>query len=298
MTSGASPELERLGQGLGAYARASLDRAVRYALRLHAEELTSEHLLAALLEDESCAATALVLHAFADPATVGGEVLALCPGILVVGSGHSLPFSTGAVSALHAARAAASGKNASVTPTDLFHAALDQLPPDQSAHLFRGKAPERRDVPSGAGFPAGPLFREFEKDSLRALGVACRVAAQLERTVIGPVHLLCGALDVDRDLAHAVDLTAARVRLLLAGRDEDPTPLPERRISADARLAALIRGLPPGADTLEILGEILRSGSEELRALLQRQKVTPALVERSRGAFCDPEPPRADFLPR
>ena len=68
-------------------------RAARYALRLHAEELAIEHLFASLLEDEECGATRLVLHAFADPETLAVEVLALCPGIMVVGSEHCLPFS-------------------------------------------------------------------------------------------------------------------------------------------------------------------------------------------------------------
>ena len=296
MTSVASPELERLGERLGSYARLTLERAARYALRLHADELATEHLLASLLEDEDCAATLLVLHAFADPATVGGEVLALCPGIMVVGSGRSLPFSVTALAVLHGAHAVAAARGASTVSTaDLFHAAVARLPADLRKRLVSEdvRAHGGGEVPT-----AGPLFRDFEQDALRALGAACRTAAQLERTVIGPVHLVCGVLEVDRDLTRTVNLTAARVRLLLAGHDEDPTPLPERRISADPRLAALLEGLPNDADTLEILGEILRSGSDELRALLSRQKITRALYERARGTFRDPEPAGDDFLQR
>jgi hypothetical protein len=296
---GADRGLERAGERLGPYARFSLERARRYALRLHADELTSEHLLASLLEDESCAATALVLHAFADPATVGGEVLALCPGIMVVGSGRSLPFSMGALAALRSARALAAARGSSVTPPDLFQAVLLDLPQELFRRLFPDgeRARPLRPPPEPSGLGAGSLFHSHGHDSLRALGAACRAAAKLERDAIGPVHLLAGALEVDAELARAENLTPARLRLLLAGCDEDRIPLPARELAPDPRLAELLAGLPPGAGTLEILGELLRAGSEELRALLLRQKITPALFERSRGAFRDPEPPGVGVPP-
>ena len=106
-TSWAAPELARLGQRLAPYARETLERGASLAARLHADEVSPEHWLAALLADEECAATRAVLHAFADPETIGIEVLAQCSGIMVVGSGRTLPFSVRAVSALRAARAGA-----------------------------------------------------------------------------------------------------------------------------------------------------------------------------------------------
>src|SRR5262245_18257872 len=105
-------------------ARASLTRARKLALRLHAEELSPEHWLAALLEDEDYAATRTVLHAFADPETIGVEVLALCEGIMVVGSGRTLPFSVLGVEALRAARStAAARRGRQVVVEDVFSAA-------------------------------------------------------------------------------------------------------------------------------------------------------------------------------
>ena len=81
-------QLEGLTEDLGDYTRFALSRSVEYARRLHAERVSPEHVLASLLEDEECGATRLVLHAFADPATLGIEVMAMCTGIMAVSYTH------------------------------------------------------------------------------------------------------------------------------------------------------------------------------------------------------------------
>lgn len=289
MSDWCGAELARASAHLGAYARNSLIRAATLAGRLHAVAVSPEHWLAALLEDEECGATRAVLHAFADPETIGIEVRALCTGIMVVGSDRALPFSVGALRALGRARRAALERAAArVTPGDVFQAARGELPEALRARVPVG--PESPEPAQGAEpFRADePYFRHFAPEALRALGAACRAAASLERDAIGPAHLLLGCLDCDEDLRREVDLTAGRLRIALGGHDEDPTPLDVRPLEGDLRLVELLGRLERDAGTLEVLAELLVRGNEELIALLQRQKVTPALVERCRGGFSDP----------
>ncbi|NOT32029.1 MAG: hypothetical protein HOP15_16405 [Planctomycetes bacterium] len=124
---------------------------------------------------------------------------------------------------------------------------------------------------------------------MRALGVSCRTAATLERDAIGPAHLVLGTLEVDEALRQLTNLSAPRARMAISGLDWDETPLPERRLPGEERLRALLAGLPAGAETLDVLADIVTRGSEELTALLRRQKVTTELVERCRGIYRDPE---------
>jgi len=294
MRTFAGPRLAEAGARLAPYARHALERSAHLAARLHADQVSPEHLLAALLADEDCAATRVVLHAFADPETIGVEVLALCAGIMVVGSGHSLPFSVGGVRALQAARACVP-EGERVRPEDVFACAGAELGPEVGARLalvpglraLQGRAP----AAGGGSGRSGPFFAAFQPETLRALGAACRAAGALERDAIGPVHLVLGALEVDADLRARTGLSAPRVRMALSGIDEDPTPLPPRRLEGDERLLALLEGVSVPAETLEILGWLLEHGSEELVALLRRQKITPALFERCRGVYHDPPPP-------
>lgn len=296
------PEAERLAP----YARFSLGRAERFATHLHARELCPEHWLVSLLQDEDCAATRLVLHAFADPRSIGGEVLALCPGIMVVGSGHSLPFSVLGVAALRSARAGAAARGAErVEPGDVLRAALARVSPEAHARLelAAGGGAEfaaAARTPTEEGSPRttdlepleqGSFFGCFSGAALRALGVACRAAGELGRDAIGPVHLLAGSLEVDPALREHTRLSPGRLRVALSGLDADPTPLPARTLRADESLLELLSSVPPGADTLDVLGWMLAHGTDELRALLRRQKITTALHERARGVFRDPEPP-------
>jgi ClpA/ClpB-like protein len=302
--SWAAPELLRLARPLAPYARASLEQAAALAARLHAEELSAEHWVAALLADEECAATRVVLHAFADPETIGIEVLALCAGIMVVGSERTLPFSTGGVAALFEARALALAAGAArVEPAQVYGAALARLGPELRARLaaLPGAVlelePAAREEPLPAAVSGG-LFRSFSSEALRALGASARAAASLGRASIGPAHLVLGALETDAELRTRTSLSPGRVRMASSGLDEDPTPLAERRLAGDAELRALLAALPEGAETADVLGWVLSSGSAELRALLQRQKVTAALFERCRGVFQDPPTPtEASGLP-
>jgi hypothetical protein len=297
MSSWAAPELEALSERLAPYARDSFERAALLAAELHAEELSPEHWLAALLADESCAATRVVLHAFADPETIGIEVRALCAGIMVVGSERTLPFSVRGVEALHAARASALERaEASVTPADVLVAALARVRPElearlalvPGAQLASAVAPTPEHVQGAPDRADEPLFRRFAPAALRALGASCRAAASLGRSAIGPAHLALGSLEADEELRARTGLTPARVRMLSSGLDADDTPLPERTLPGDADLVALLRALPARAETLDVLGWLLAHGREELTALLRRQKVTPALFERCREVYRDP----------
>lgn len=283
-------------QRLAAHARSTLERAEALALRLHADEVVPEHWLAALLEDEDCAATRIVLHAFADPATIGAEVLALCPGIMVVGSGRTLPFSVRGVRALRAARRGAAARGADTLEVgDLFTAACaelelrarERLEPLAGVALGAGGEPD--PASGGQALSAeGTLFRNYSPAGLRALGASARAAGGLGRAAIAPAHLLLGALEVDEGLRARTGLTASRARLALSGQDEDPTPLSPRPLPWGSELETLVAALPEGSETSAVLGWLLERGKSELVLLLQRQKVTPALYARCRTSFRDP----------
>jgi ATP-dependent Clp protease ATP-binding subunit ClpA len=284
--------MSRPPRALGAYARASLERAEGLARRLHAAELSPEHWLVTLLGDESCAATRTVLHAFADPETLAAEVMALCEGIMVVGSGRTLPFSVRAVEALGLARSAALARGTTaVVPTDTLTAALACLTVEARSRLEPLLAPSvAQAARTEAALPReGAFFRSFGAEALRALAASARLAGQLGRTAIGPAHLLLGVLEASPAAREACGLTLGRARLALTGLDEDPTPLPERRAPPSAALRTLLEALPEAAQTSDVLAWLLAYGSPELTALLRRQKVTVALAERCRNVFRDPD---------
>lgn len=281
---------------LAPYARASLARAEELARRLHADELVPEHWLVALLEDEDCGATRIVLHAFADPATIGVEVLALCPGIMVVGSGRTLPFSVRALTALRAARVVAAARGAaSLEPGDLCLAASRELDARVAARLAPLAGTDLSaagEAAAGTGtalpVPTASLFKNYSQAGLRALGASARAAGAAGRPAIAPAHLVLGCLEVDEELRARTGLTAARARLAFAGLDEDATPLAERELSASPALGELLRSLPSASGTVAAMGWFLSSGSGELVALLKRQKITWSLFERCRDTFSDP----------
>ncbi len=136
------------------------------------------------------------------------------------------------------------------------------------------------------------IFGVFSKDAKQALARANHAAASLRAEAIGPVHLVLGVLAVAPQdaLAERLGLRASRVRAALATLHEDPTPPPEVRPPADAALERLLASLPAGADTLACLAAFHSAAdvTEELRQVLLRNKVSPALLARASGAFGDP----------
>jgi len=282
---------------LAPYARRALDDAGRFAWRLHADEVTVEHLLHTLLSDEESAAAQAALHAFADPETIAMELMALCPGISVVGSERCLPFSPRAVRALRAARrAAALGRAARVEPAHLFEAALDELgEPAASALREAGVRRPPEPAPAGAGEEAvrdeGPLFRAFSNASKRGLSAAGHAAARAELGAVSPSHLLLGLLEVDADLSAAAGLSAARARQRLGAEAHDASLPPPREVPPSPALLAFLALAEPGADTLGLLAALLAHGEPEVIQLFTRQKVTAEVVARARGRLEDPEAP-------
>jgi len=273
--------------------RRALHAAAAEALRVHARELSLEHLVSTLMADELCAAHRAVLHAFADPDSIAAEALALAPGLLVVGSGASLPFSSRAVRALFAARALAARAGASaVEPEQLARAALLEL--DEGARAVLASA---LDEPSASAAPAAApdleraseLLHAYSLASKRALGLACRIAHRAHRRAIAPAHVLLACLEGAPELGTALGFTLSRARAALAGRDEDASAPPDRPLAPDAELAAGLDALPGGADTHGLLALAVGSGSPELRALLARHRTTSALLERTRDALEDPD---------
>ncbi len=283
MPSRTDPQTSELVARLGGYTRTILRAAEAFAVRLHAEELCPEHVLVALLLDESAAGTRIVLRAFADPETIAIEVTALCPGILVVGSGRSLPFSVRGVRALEHA---ATTPGAPVTPTELYLGALNELEMELASHFERPP----RALGSALSSSTASFLERTTVDARRALGSSCREATRLGRAAIAPAHLVLGCLDIDADLRERAGLGLSRARLLLSGHDEDLTPLPERTVPLSPLLGDFLKTLPAGADTARLLAHFLTAGSEELRLLLAQQKVTPKLLEGAVGTLEDPRP--------
>ena len=284
---GLSEQLERLGP----YAAHTVERAARFGLKLHADEVHVEHLLATLLNEDHSAAGQTIIHAFADPETIRSEVMALCPGILVIGSKRSLPFSVLGVAAMELSREKARGLGAArIKPLHLLLAALDQLPEELAGGLLElGLSDEPQEVVQGPELVplTGPLLRFFDADARRSLSAACHQAVRLGRDAISPAHLMMGCLEsVEGGL---IGLSASRAKMFLGGRDDDPSPLPDRSLPFTEELLGLLAGLPGGASTADLLAAVVAQGSPELHGLLERQKVTLTLLEHTQGAFRDPD---------
>ena len=282
------------------YAAHLLGAAAEHARRIHAEEVTPEHLLYTLMTDEDCAAHRAVLGAFADPETIAGEVLALSPGILVVGSGRSVPFSVRGARTLERARDQAVERRAdAVEPADLFAAGIAELEESARSRLDElGLAlPLATCEPAGsAGEPVrpdGPLLGSFSAASMRVCGFASRIAVQLQRESITPAHVVFAALEADETLQEVTGLSSMGIRTALAGQDEDPTATPPRSMGPDADLRAFLGGFADGADSLAWLGGFLERGSAELRHLLAQQRISLETVARAQGVVRDPDGPGA-----
>ncbi|MEQ1892434.1 MAG: hypothetical protein ABL998_07845 [Planctomycetota bacterium] len=233
-------EWRREAARLAPYARASLARAEGLARRLHAEELVPEHWLAALLADEDCGATRIVLHAFADPATIGVEVLALCPGIMVVGSGRTLPFSMRALAALRNARVLAAARGAaSLEPGDLCLAASRELDARVAARLAPLEGTDLAAAGEAAAasgpalaVPTRSLFKNYTQAGLRALGASARGGhgrARGHRARAPRARLPRGRRRAARAHRSHGGASASRLRRTRRGRDAAPGPRSDRQ---------------------------------------------------------------------
>lgn len=291
----ASTNDRRRYENLGSHARTLLEGSARHALHLHAHEVSLEHMLTTLMRDDDSAAYRAALHGFADPETIASEALALSPGILVVGSGRSLPFSTLGAGVLTGARTlAAERAQSEVRAAHLLAAAVEALPSEhslaiESAGYRRSALDSELEGETGETpiEPDGLVLSGFDQDAMRTCGVACRTAIQLNREAIAPAHLLFGVLETRGDLGDQAGLSAMKARACLTGRDADETPPAPRKIPTDTLLGEALDGLPEGADSLELLASIVRT-SAELRQLLERHRITAAFTSEAAAAFRDP----------
>lgn len=276
---------------LGPHLRLLLERAGERALELFSDEVTTEHVLVACMRDESCAAYEVVEHAFADPETVELELTALCPGIMVVGSDAALPFSPRAVAAMERARAGTAG---SVSVDRVFRACTSELDDAGRAALAAaglGPAGGGLDAEPDSGNRSEPLFRRFEDDAKRALSLASKAAGQGREANIAPARLALGCLQADPSLGDRLGFPLARARAALRPFLRDDSRPDPRAIPPAPELLELLDGLEGiagGADSLDLLVASARRGSDELRLLLQRHKISEHLLERARAAFHDP----------
>jgi len=303
------PGLRSLLERLAPYARSLLGRAGDHALRLHADVVSREHLLAVLMDDPESAAHQLVLHAFADPETIAEEALAISPGVMVVASSATLPFSPLGLRALQRARELAIEQGADEIAVDaLLAGATEWLQEDARAALAAvdesGEAgdaigAEHDTARTSTGSPTrspsaiapdGPLFKFFSMDAKRSLAAAGRGASQLGQTSISPAQVVIGCLRTATTLAERSGLTWQRARLLLGGHTLDETAPEPRLLPPDEELVGLLSGLDEGATSLGLLRAVLVGGAPELAEILTRQKVSETLLERAQGAFQDPDP--------
>jgi hypothetical protein len=284
----ADPSLAPLFGRLGTRARVLLVRSGEHALRLHADAVTPEHLLSTLMADESCAAHAAVLHAFADPATIAEEALAISPGWMVVATGSTLPFSARATAVLVSAgeRAAREGDE-EIGPHVLLAEAEAALDEDVRRALRAAGyvGPSRPPAPEGA--PDGP--RRLGPAAKRALSAANRLAASDKAASISPAHLFLACLQEAGSRAAELGLGFPRARGLLAGRTADTSAPAERLLPPDASLLRFLSDLPAGADSLAMLARFHAGSTPDLAAILNRSKVNAGLLDRARGFFSDPE---------
>jgi len=266
-------------------------RAHGRACRLHADSVSLEHLVGAAMEDEDSAAYALVEHAFADPETISNEMLALSPGVMVVSSKATLPFSPRAMDVLAIACAArATDDDDKVSVALLLEAAVAGFDAAVRDEFAQAGFQARTDVPNTViePLPASP-FSLFTKRGLQALSRANQIAHQQGEQAIGPAQLVLGSLRLAPELAasHGVSWTAASS--LLAGHARDETPLAARTLGSDTALVDFLAQLPDGAGSLGLLTACHGPDTPEIKELLLRHKVTEALIARSLTAFEDPE---------
>ena len=278
---------------LSDYLRVEMERAARHALRLHADEITCEHLFTTVMEDEDSAAHGAILFGFGDPPTLAVEALALSPGILVVGSGTSLPFSPLGVRALFRARERAARDGLAAVDTALM---LVECVEDLDAEAREGLREAGYDPKGAEDFPTSDtpvttergLFSAFDDGARRTLGLACRIASRADEIAIAPGHIVRACVESEPPLVEKVGLRSRDVPRVLAGRDRDASTPPERPLAPDEELLTFLESLPPGAGTLELLSAYSDHGPEGLAEILRRNRIGPELVARAQTAYRDP----------
>jgi len=279
------PSLARTLARTHPYLQTLCTAAGERALTVHADEVTVEHLLDACMRDEDCAAHELVVHAFADPETVSFELAALSPGMMVVGSIAALPFSTLAVEALRAARAASLEVRGDEVGCGLVLREAHARLPDPLGLEESGLGPKPGE---GSLSPEGPLFRGFSTHAKQALSGANKAAHASKEPSISPAQLVLACLKADPALAQETGLSVTAARSRLTGT-LDTTPPPPRSLPPSSELTDLLASLPDRAGSLELWAGVRASGCEELCTLLDRHKITSSLLERAGGAFADPD---------
>ena len=285
--------LDRVLAELAPYLRGLLENGVRRALWLHADQVHLEHVLGATVGDEDSAAGQVIEHAFADPETLDMELLALSPGLMVVGAKSVLPFSSEALTVLRRARAKALDQGLEqIGSADLAEACAEALP--QAVRDALGEPTWTQDLsdqvveaPSRLN-PDGHLFQGLSETAKRSLVRACRSAHGRKERSITSLSLLLATLEEDSALRSASGWNPSKIRSTLGGQTP-PVPAPqERAMKPSPTLAALLGRLPKGADSLDFLAASLEGAEEEVAACFGRHRITPDLVKRSRGAFRDP----------
>ncbi len=296
-----SSSAQGLADKLAPYAQQLLHRAAKHAHRLFADEIVPEHLLTTMMADDDCAAYHAVIFAFADPQTIGRELLALSPGILVVSSAHSLPFSPFGVRALFRARKLAFDRSEDeVGPIHLMSAAFDELDRSLTDKLVAAgfdrttlsTDAEIKPVNDSSISLEDALFASFGEETRRILGVAGKLARQNQREAISPAHLLGACVQRQPVLAGRAKLNAMQLSSTIGHDDADESSPAPRAIRLEKSMLDFLAAVPPsesGLSSLDLLRGFWHHGSGEVRDILKRNRVTPELIERVAGSYKDPE---------
>ncbi|MFT7680173.1 MAG: hypothetical protein ACI8QC_004179 [Planctomycetota bacterium] len=289
----AHPDLAALASRLCPYARKLLTAAGERALWMHSDEVTPEHWLGAFLADEDSGAHQLVNHAFADPETMDLELVALSPGIMVVGSKAALPFSPGGLQAVRAARASSlSAGSDKVEAGVLVGACVAAMPgADAQALAQRGFDPSSLGAKPSEQVTLRAdafLFQGFSDTAKRALSQANKDAFGAGEPHIGPARLLLACLALDPELESQSGIRRAQAASELRGKTLDSASPDARELPPSQELLAFLEGLPEGSGSVAAFAAVRDQGNEELIALLDRHKITVSLLERSKAAFPDP----------
>jgi hypothetical protein len=286
-------KLDRALAELAPYLRGLLENGVRRALWLHADQVHLEHVLGAAVGDEDCAAGQVIEHAFADPETLDMELLALSPGLMVVGAKAVLPFASDALTVLRRARSRALDQaREQLGAAGLAQACAEALP--QAVQEALGKpdwsdeASDEAVEPESRLDPDGHLFQGLSVTAKRSLVRACRSAQDRKERSITSLGLLLAVLEEDPALRSASGWSPGKIRSAVGGQTPPAADPPDGPLTPSPALAALLTRLPSGADSLDFLAASLASAETEVAACLGRHRITPDLVERARGAFRDP----------